>query len=117
MGQNTVPAQSDPGSHPAVAISWPASSISSLMRSMTFWNSPSVSRSRMASSIGRNGIFVIGSPLFDPSRSPARRAREAEPLLTYSSGPRCAVASSSTQSSSVHDMPLRPGTFLVGPDL
>jgi len=34
-----------------------------------------------------------------------------------SSNPRCAVASSSTQSSSMYDMPLRPGTLRFGPAL
>ena len=35
----------------------------------------------------------------------------------HSSGARCAVASSSTQSSSSQDIPFLPGTFRVGPDL
>jgi len=35
--------------------------------------------------------------------------------LRYSSALRCAVASSSTQFSSSHDTPLRPGTLRVGP--
>jgi hypothetical protein len=33
----------------------------------------------------------------------------------HSSGPRCAVASSSTQSSSSYTMPFLPGTLRVGP--
>lgn len=44
-----------------------------------------------------------------PSRGVVERAR-------HSSGPRADVSCSSTQSSSSHDMPFRPGTFLVGPD-
>lgn len=37
------------------------------------------------------------------------------PRFPYSSGPRCAVASSSTQFSSSQVMPFRPGTLRVGP--
>jgi len=36
-------------------------------------------------------------------------------IENHSSGPRCEVASSSTQSSSSQDMPRRPGTFRVDP--
>ena len=53
------------------------------------------------------------------SRSAAARFASAWACLdkpvAHSSGPRCATASSSTQSSSSHDMPWRPGTLRVGP--
>jgi hypothetical protein len=39
----------------------------------------------------------------------------SENVATWSSGARCAVASSSTESSSCHDIPLRPGTVRAAP--
>jgi len=62
--------------------------------------------------IGSERETLIRHPL---NRSAAFRLCCTQLAMAQSCGPLCAVASSSTQSSSSHDMPFRPSTLRVGP--